>query len=90
MKEEGSFNHLLIVIGCCSAGALRRIFILCHRNRLSLVCLSDVKKRFNYNSYFQLIFGDMVMESSSRNQLHNGDVRGGMKRRCWGWRWVEM
>lgn len=90
MKEEGSFNHLLIVIGCCSAGALRCIFILCHRNRLSLVCLSDVKKRFNYNSYFQLIFGDMVMESSSRNQLHNGDVRGGMKRRCWGWRWVEM
>lgn len=90
MKEEGSFNHLLIVIGCCSAGALRRIFILCHRNCLSLVCLSDVKKRFNYNSYFQLIFGDMVMESSSRNQLHNRDVRGGMKRRCWGWRWVEM
>lgn len=58
MKEEGSFNHILIVIGCCSAGALRRIFILCHRNRLSLVCLSD--------------------------------VRGGMKRRCWRWRWVEM
>lgn len=39
MKEEGSFNHLLIVIGCCSAGALRRIFILSHRNRLSLVFL---------------------------------------------------
>lgn len=90
MKEEGSFNHLLIVIGCCSAGAFRRIFNLCHRNRLSLVCLYDVKKLFNYNSYFQLIFGYIVMESSIRNQLHSRDVRGGMKRRCWGWRWVEM